>query len=284
MSYLNTDSQLAIIGKEGIVDPGYNINLGEVTSTEDFINVFSNREKGDDHFWVNAIFRDHPSHKVGLRFVKNGGRPVFLYLVGNQSNTFTGDVIVEGQAVVDFVKGGGARGANGNLFASNGGTIGVGLSNQISSKSHMNLRNRGRFVIWGLGSITSDTVQSLKKLTVDEGRGVVEFSRLYNHDRRFLYLDDLMIADGAGLDIRGWEEGFSYLLVRKDSKHLADALKKITFDGYLPGRVHLEDFNKDYWQISGTPEPATYGAIFAGAGVGLIVWRRRRWCGRARAE
>ncbi|KXU35937.1 hypothetical protein AXK11_05285 [Cephaloticoccus primus] len=93
-----------------------------------------------------------------------------------------------------------------------------------------------------------------------------------------------MIADGAGLDIRGWEEGFSYLLVRKDSKHLADALKKITFDGYLPGRVHLEDFNKDYWQISGTPEPATYGAIFAGAGVGLIVWRRRRWCGRARAE
>jgi len=90
-----------------------------------------------------------------------------------------------------------------------------------------------------------------------------------------LYLDDLIIDDGSFIDITGWREGEDFFLVRKDSQHLSDSLKKIRFLGYAPNDLHLEEFNKDYWTISGAPEPATYGAVFGMLGLGIFIYRKR---------
>ncbi|KXU36460.1 hypothetical protein AXK11_04505 [Cephaloticoccus primus] len=66
------------------------------------------------------------------------------------------------------------------------------------------------------------------------------------------------------------------MLVRKDSKHLADALKKITIDGWAKNQIYLKDYDKDYWSIEAAPEPATCGALLGALGLGLVAWRRRR--------
>jgi len=92
---------------------------------------------------------------------------------------------------------------------------------------------------------------------------------------KHLYLDDLIIEDGSFLSITHWLNGEDFLLVRKDSKHLADSLKKIRFIGYDPNAIHLEEFNKEYWAISGAPEPATYGAIFGTLGLSLFIYRKQ---------
>jgi len=64
--------------------------------------------------------------------------------------------------------------------------------------------------------------------------------------------------------------------VKKTSAHLTDALKGTAFNSYDPNNVHLEDFNSEYWSISATPEPATYGALLGTVGLGLWTWRKRR--------
>jgi len=72
-----------------------------------------------------------------------------------------------------------------------------------------------------------------------------------------------------------WEAGRDHLLVRKDSTHLEEALKKISIDGWAKNQVYLKDYDKDYWSIEAAPEPATYGAIFVGLGLGLFICRKR---------
>jgi len=94
--------------------------------------------------------------------------------------------------------------------------------------------------------------------------------------KKYLYLDDLLVGQGGSLTVMGWLDGQDFLLVRKDSKGLDDALKKLEFEGYDRNRIHLVDFNKDYWEISAAPEPVTYGAILGGLGL-LVVVGRCRW-------
>jgi len=91
-----------------------------------------------------------------------------------------------------------------------------------------------------------------------------------------LILDDLIIKDGAALNILGWKEGRDYLLVHKDSKHLQDALKKLSIDGWGKNQIYLKSYDKDYWSIEAAPEPSTYGAIFGTVGLGIVALRRRR--------
>jgi len=64
---------------------------------------------------------------------------------------------------------------------------------------------------------------------------------------------------------------YDYLLVRKDSRHLYDALSPIR----LEGRAEHRAWVADYWQvIPAFSEPATYGAILGAVGFGLFVWRK----------
>jgi len=48
------------------------------------------------------------------------------------------------------------------------------------------------------------------------------------------------------------------------------------FAGYDRNNIHLEEFDAEYWSISATPEPATYGAILGAIGIGLVVWQKRK--------
>jgi len=93
---------------------------------------------------------------------------------------------------------------------------------------------------------------------------------------RVLYLDDLIIEAGGVLRVFQWTENTARLLVRKNSKNLYNSLSRIRFDGYAPNAVHLEEYNKDYWAISGAPEPSTYGAILVSGALGLVLWQKRR--------
>jgi len=92
-----------------------------------------------------------------------------------------------------------------------------------------------------------------------------------------IYLDDLIIKNGAFLKIRAWQAGRDHFLVRKDSKHLEDALKKLTIDGWAKNQIYKKSYVEngvEYWSIEAAPEPATYGAVLVS--VGAVGLRRRR--------
>jgi len=91
-----------------------------------------------------------------------------------------------------------------------------------------------------------------------------------------LFLDDLIIKDRSLLRISGWETGRDFLLVRKDSKHLADAMKKLTIDGWAKNQIYLKEYDKNYWSIEAAPEPAVCGAILGAVALSIVGWRRRR--------
>jgi len=95
------------------------------------------------------------------------------------------------------------------------------------------------------------------------------------HGPRFFYIDDLIINGDGVLVIDGWVAGLDHLLVRRDSVHLQDSLGKMLFRDYDRQNLHLEVFNRDYWEISSTPEPAAYGAVLLSVGLGFVA--RRRW-------
>jgi len=98
----------------------------------------------------------------------------------------------------------------------------------------------------------------------------------YLNSKYYIKLDDLIVAEGAHLTVVGWEEGRDFLLVRKSSQHLADALRKMEFNGYDRNNIHLEDYDSEYWSIEAAPEPAVCGAALGAAGLGLWRWRRRK--------
>jgi len=126
--------------------------------------------------------------------------------------------------------------------------------------------------------------EKIHALVVKEGTNRLVFYHpedIRDNFKKTLLLDDLIISDDAFLRISGWEAGRDHLLVRKDSGHLADSLKKITIDGWGKNQVYLKDYDKDYWSIEAAPEPTTCGAILGTVGLGLFIYRRRRRSGAA---
>jgi len=122
--------------------------------------------------------------------------------------------------------------------------------------------------------------ERLHKLIVN-GTGVVGFNSEGEKGNapssiRKLFLDDLEIKRDGQLLVVGWAEGRDHLLVRRDSEHLEESLKRIAFEGYDPNAIHLENYDKDYWEINAMPEPAAYGAGLMLGVVGLVRYRKRR--------
>jgi len=123
------------------------------------------------------------------------------------------------------------------------------------------------------------TQETFHELVV-EGKGEVQFD--IAGGKHFLYLDDLIIGDDSQLQILNWEDGRDYLLVKKTSVHLEDAIKKIAFRNYYDTKAyikaaHIEDYDDVYWAISiaPVPEPATYGGLLVAGTVSLSLLRRR---------
>jgi len=95
------------------------------------------------------------------------------------------------------------------------------------------------------------------------------------------------------LEIHFHVPNWTFLLVRKDSVNLHDALNRIKFLNRLETKGSLREYDKDYWEIiPGFPEPSTYGAILSAIALGLVWLRtakcranvsvRGQWLGRSR--
>jgi len=107
-----------------------------------------------------------------------------------------------------------------------------------------------------------------------EGRGVLEFA---GTGERKLHLNHLLVLphDNTGLDVKGWENWVTFILVKKTSPLLMASLPYINFEGHAPGAALRDYSDASYWEIVPFPEPSTYGTIFGVMGLGLWAWRRR---------
>jgi len=249
---------------------------GYLTSDQGLLNIKINvRTASDKGLNIEAAIADNRHKAVGLRV--SGSRPAgegVVFLTGHQSNTFTGNVEVFGRDnYLALGKTNSAVAVRGDIYVRSGSVVNFTNSNQTLRTSSVFV-NDARVILYS--GVAANTSNSLKKLTI-EGRGVIAFDHTSVFKfKKYLYLDDLLVAQGGSLTVTGWLNGQDFLLVRKDSKGRTDALKKIEFQGYDRNNIHLEDFNKDYWEISAAPEPATYGAILGAVGLGVVAWRRQR--------
>jgi len=216
-------------------------------------------------------------HQVGVRITGNDAEDAGFYLEGNQSNTFTGDVEVSGKRKhLVLRKTNGAIAVKGDILVNNKGILRFEGNDQTLKSSNVTLKNHG--ILQTLAGQGGDITNTFKTLTI-ENNGIVEFNREVGdslNSKYYIRVDDLLINQGAHLEVQGWQEGRDFLLVRKTSTNLADTLTKMAFGGYDPNAIHLEEFDAEYWSISATPEPATYGAIFAAIGLGLWKWKCRQ--------
>jgi len=249
---------------------------GVLTSSQSFLNIWLWTRAGEvKPLWISSVISDNGANKVGLRIrgTEHSGY-VSVVLDGDKSNTFTGPVEVSGRYNrITLNKTNGAIALRGNISINDHAGLSIGGSGQIERNSTVRLRDAS-FVFSDHPDESFIKEESFHKLVV-EGKSVLQF-RGEVSGKRFLYLDDLSIDKGAKLLVRGWLEGTHFFLVRKTSRNLEAALKRIAFQGYDPNAIHLEDYSSEYWMINGAPEPATYGAGLMLGVLGLVRYRRRQ--------
>jgi len=249
---------------------------GEMTSSSEFLdislNVASILANG---IAIKSSIADLDSrHKVGFRISGSRVGMSYVYLLGDRSNTFSGNVYVSGRGnALVLQKDKNAIAVQGDIHVSDGAFLILKGSSQTLPSSSLKIKE----ATLQFGNIEMNLLNKFSKLTV-EGDSILDFmhsdSRGGFTSNRMLYLDDIEILKDGKLLLREWQSGRDFLLVRKDSKNLAGALKKLEFQGYDRNNIHLVDYNKDYWEISAAPEPATYGAIFGV--LGLVVFARHK--------
>jgi len=277
---INLNGHKITVDSEGIeVLPGavgIHLSGGILTSREDFLKTHfsTNQISGYNYIHMDLVIADS-DHQVGLRITGNEPEDAGFYMDGNQSNTFTGKVEISGRRKhLVLNKSNGAIAVRNDILSRNGAILRFTQSNQLLNTSSVTLKTHGVL------QILSDfnTTNKFKNLII-EGSGIVHF----NHEEKdsknshyYIKVDDIVVNQIGHLEIRGWQEGRDFLLVRKNSTNLADALKKMTFAGYDPRQIHLEDFDEEYWAISSTPEPETYGITLSAFGLGLWTWKRRK--------
>ncbi|KXU35638.1 hypothetical protein AXK11_05835 [Cephaloticoccus primus] len=294
-SVLGLQGKTLTVGAGGInvsySDKRLYLGNGQITSNESAIVIHAGTygtgnftEEGQPvnlSFSLSAVIKDHKDHKVGL--ILTGKHPAgergqergIVALEGDRSNTYTGDTVVDGVYNALYLsKKSEATAIAGNLYVKNGAAVNLLRSNQIADSSSVFLTSGAGLMF---SSIQGERIEKIRALIVEKGVSKFDFGHLEEsiNDKRTLILDDLSINNGALLRIMRWQEGRDHLLVRKDSKHLADALKKITIDGWAKNQIYLKDYDKDYWSIEAAPEPTTYGALLGAMGLGVFVLRRR---------
>jgi len=231
---------------------------------------------------IESVISDNGNMTVGLDIV---GPSTYLGyrgigLSGSHSNTFTGDTSVTGYARLDLYKTGGAVSVLGKLNVKNGATVASFYGSQLGRHAQVLLQSKGRHSsrLELRGDYERDISEKFAKLLVD-GNGVIDFfvgGKDSNHGLREIIIDDLQVLEGAHLLVKEWLDGRDRLLVRKDSAHVRDSLKRIEFENHDTRSVNIRDYDKDYWEIYAlVPEPATYGAFLGAVGL-MVAWRRQQ--------
>jgi len=290
---------LHLSGKELTVGTGgINVNYNEfrpyiwggyLTSSVDYITVKAGTygssqidaygKKVTFRFRIDSVIKDHRDHKVGLLITGSHapGESGQVDLYGTAANTFTGDVIVDGlRNTLHLNKADGVTAIRGNVYIKNQAAMNIVASHQIVASAKVTLSGRSTL---SFSSAEKDIRDEFHTLVVEGGTNRLAFyhsAEIEDNYMKMLVLDDLIIDDGALLRISGWQAERDFLLVRKNSVHLAAALKKITIDGWGRDQIYLKDYNSDYYSIEAAPEPAVYGAIFGAVGVGLVAWMRKK--------
>jgi len=221
------------------------------------------------------------SGKIGLRLTGNHKGPAIVYLQGDKNNTCTGNVEVSGaNNYLALGKTNGAIAVQGNVFVNNWSVLRFDENQQLRYSSNVSLKNATLYH----SDVDRELRNKFHRLSITGDVGVVSFGSKGTHlHKRYLYIDELVINEGARIEVNEWAPGRDFFLVKKtmDKETLDSLMSKIHFRGWLPGRTHLESYDKDYWQISGTPEPSTYGAIFGGVVLVLAGCRLSRRAVRA---
>jgi len=272
-----------IVGTEGVNALGKRdvyIKEGFITSSSPNLVVRS-AITHEARLIIDAIISDNGRQKVGL-FVSNinrNGLAGVVSLDGWNSNTFTGDVTIEGKGATLFMnKLPKVISVRSNIYVRNGGRAAVAQSDQIADTSTVTLVGNNSAL--SFAGTMLPTTEKIHKLVVQSGNGILNFQRhtdVRDRAQRLFYFDDIIINNGASLTVLGWETGRDYFLVRKNSPHLKDALKKLMIHGWGKNQVYLKSYDKDYWSIEAAPEPSTYGALFGALGLGLVARRKRSY-------
>jgi len=276
--------------------PGMHINTGFITSSAANLTIKSGTypteersayaDKVYHNFHINSVIQDHRDHRVGLVYSgpQQGEQRGMLRIGGSESNTFTGDVVVEGRFNTLFLdKQNGATAIQSKqIYVKSHGRLAIASSDQINDAATVTLIGNGSMFSF-TGSSGPNMIKPVREkiheLIVESERGIVNFmhsNKFRDTQKKTILLDDLIINNGAALRIISWEEGRDHLLVRKDSKHLADAMKKISIDGWAKNQIYLKDYDREYWSIEAAPEPAICGAILGAVGVSLTAYRRSK--------
>jgi len=265
-------------GISSVIDIGNIYGPGKVTSSVDYLNIYTIYSAKNYNMGIYSEISDNNSHKVGVNIMGKGG----LNMIGTEGNTFTGDVNIEGSKLI-LQKKNGAIAVKGNINVKNGGVLIIAKNHQIDNSSTITLNSNriDKSSLIEIGSYESKSTftEKIGSLVVD-GYGMIKFRHNEWSDRGYFYLNDLIINPDSIIQVEEWLEGYSHLLVRKDSKHLNDAWNKIRFKN-TNGEVGVRDYDNDYWEIGvgadfrPLPEPTTYGAALGAVGLGLWLSRRR---------
>jgi len=253
---------------------------GSLTSSDSKLR-FSLNLGGEHVLGIYSVISNNGIGKVGVNIsgAHADGSWGLISFTGKESNLFTGDLTISGHNNLSLHKDNGALAVLGNVNIIDGAMVSILKDNQISETSRVSLvGHRGQSSILSFSNDLKENIsQKLHSLQVT-GEGVLSFERpddsFESHGQRHLYLDDLEIKEGSNLFVKEWAEGRDHLLVRRDSEHLLESLKRMQFEGYDPNAIHLVDYDKDYWEINAMPEPATYGAGLALGALGIIRYRR----------
>jgi len=260
----------------GIYGPGILTSYG---GGDLIIDVRAGAELNHD-FYIHSVIGDFtanggmPSRAVNLRvYGAHNGNSVIV-LAGSDSNTYTGQTIVEGRGNhIALAKTGGAIAIQRDVIVSNQAGLRFQESNQLGSGT-LTLRN-GSWLGHFSEDPNKDISNRIRKLVVD-GHGILGFDSEYRGGgKRWIYFDDIEFINDGSLEIFAWEYGRDFLLINKVSANAGGVLGRILFNGYDNNNIHLEDFNENYWAVV-APEPTSYGAVLGACFLGIFLGRRRK--------
>ncbi len=168
-------------------------------------------------------------------------------------------------------------GANGGSSSYDGTVTGSGTLIKEGAGSltfNSNISYTGNLTLAGGTLALNGTSLTLGTLHIT-GNSILDFG---NSSASILNATTFIIDPGASLTITNWVHTVDFFYATNWTGGTVDVrnaapMNQITFTGNAAADTVWQSWDR---QITPAPEPATYGLIFIGAALGLVVWQRRR--------